>query len=185
MNRRTVLRAGVGAATGAGFLAMPTAQPSPTRRRRADPAPWRVQILVFDGVDDLDIFAPLEVLGYATHFDSRAQVELVTAADPGSVVLMSGTAIDVRSGWAPHRAEVIVVPGGGYGLPPGAPGVPPEISRGHQPRLRAPPRRARRTKGTGSGGALLRMLEPYGIREIVQSGVVAVGRGPKSISATR
>ena len=29
--------------------------------------------------------------------------------------------------------------------------------------------------------ALLRMLEPYGVREIVQSGVVAVGRGPKSI----
>ncbi|WP_040791478.1 acetolactate synthase small subunit [Nocardia paucivorans] len=33
--------------------------------------------------------------------------------------------------------------------------------------------------------ALLRMLEPYGIREIVQSGVVALGRGPKSITATR
>lgn len=33
--------------------------------------------------------------------------------------------------------------------------------------------------------ALLRMLDPYGIREIVQSGVVAVGRGPKSITATR
>ena len=33
--------------------------------------------------------------------------------------------------------------------------------------------------------ALLRMVEPYGIREIVQSGVVAVGRGPKSITATR
>ena len=33
--------------------------------------------------------------------------------------------------------------------------------------------------------ALLRMLEPYGIREIVQSGVVAVGRGPKSITAAR
>jgi len=29
------------------------------------------------------------------------------------------------------------------------------------------------------------MLEPYGIREIVQSGVVALGRGPKSITATR
>ena len=33
--------------------------------------------------------------------------------------------------------------------------------------------------------ALLRMLDPYGIREIVQSGVVAVGRGPKSITAAR
>jgi acetolactate synthase-1/3 small subunit len=32
--------------------------------------------------------------------------------------------------------------------------------------------------------ALLRMLEPYGIREMVKSGMVAVGRGPRSITAT-
>lgn len=30
--------------------------------------------------------------------------------------------------------------------------------------------------------ALLRMLEPYGIKELVQSGMVAVGRGGRSIS---
>jgi acetolactate synthase-1/3 small subunit len=33
-------------------------------------------------------------------------------------------------------------------------------------------------------GALLRMLEPYGIRELVQSGMVAVSRGARSITAT-
>ena len=32
--------------------------------------------------------------------------------------------------------------------------------------------------------ALLRMLEPFGIREMVQSGMVAIGRGPRSITAT-
>ncbi len=32
--------------------------------------------------------------------------------------------------------------------------------------------------------ALLRILEPYGIREMVKSGMVAVGRGPRSITAT-
>jgi acetolactate synthase I/III small subunit len=32
--------------------------------------------------------------------------------------------------------------------------------------------------------ALLKNLEPYGIREIVQSGTIAVGRGPRSITAT-
>ncbi|MFN8184347.1 MAG: acetolactate synthase small subunit [Candidatus Nanopelagicales bacterium] len=40
-------------------------------------------------------------------------------------------------------------------------------------------------EATGSGDkleALLRVLEPYGIKELVQSGVVAVGRGGKSIS---
>ena len=30
--------------------------------------------------------------------------------------------------------------------------------------------------------ALLRVLEPYGVREIVQSGVVSMGRGPRSIT---
>jgi acetolactate synthase-1/3 small subunit len=30
--------------------------------------------------------------------------------------------------------------------------------------------------------AILRMLEPYGIREMVQSGMVALGRGPRSMT---
>jgi acetolactate synthase-1/3 small subunit len=32
--------------------------------------------------------------------------------------------------------------------------------------------------------ALVRMLEPFGVRELVQSGMVAVGRGPRSITGT-
>ena len=31
-------------------------------------------------------------------------------------------------------------------------------------------------------GALVKVLEPYGVRELVQSGMVAVGRGPRSIT---
>ena len=30
--------------------------------------------------------------------------------------------------------------------------------------------------------ALVRVLEPYGIKELVQSGMVAIGRGPRSIT---
>jgi len=40
-------------------------------------------------------------------------------------------------------------------------------------------------EATGSRGkldALLRMLEPFGVKELVQSGTVAVGRGNKSMS---
>lgn len=40
-------------------------------------------------------------------------------------------------------------------------------------------------EATGSADkldALLRVLEPFGIRELVQSGVVAIGRGPRSIT---
>ncbi|WP_094285537.1 acetolactate synthase small subunit [Mycobacterium lehmannii] len=33
--------------------------------------------------------------------------------------------------------------------------------------------------------ALLRVLEPFGIREIVQSGVVSLSRGPRSIGTTK
>jgi acetolactate synthase-1/3 small subunit len=32
--------------------------------------------------------------------------------------------------------------------------------------------------------ALIKVLEPFGIRELVQSGMVAVGRGPRSMSGT-
>jgi len=42
-------------------------------------------------------------------------------------------------------------------------------------------------EATGSADkldALLRMLEPYGLREMVQSGMVAIGRGARSITAT-
>lgn len=38
------------------------------------------------------------------------------------------------------------------------------------------------TGDSGKVQALLRMLESYGIRELVQSGLIAVSRGPKSIT---
>jgi acetolactate synthase-1/3 small subunit len=41
-------------------------------------------------------------------------------------------------------------------------------------------------EATGTGDkleALLKVLEPFGIKEMVQSGVVAVGRGPRSITS--
>lgn len=43
-------------------------------------------------------------------------------------------------------------------------------------------------EATGTPGkvdALLRVLEPYGIREIVQSGMVALSRGPRSIGSVK
>ncbi|TDW31136.1 acetolactate synthase small subunit [Cryobacterium psychrophilum] len=38
------------------------------------------------------------------------------------------------------------------------------------------------TGDTGKTQALLRVLEPYGIRELAQSGLLAIGRGSKSIT---
>ena len=38
------------------------------------------------------------------------------------------------------------------------------------------------TGDTGKTEALLRVLEPYGIKEMAQSGLLAIGRGSKSIT---
>ncbi|TFD80649.1 acetolactate synthase small subunit [Cryobacterium sp. Sr8] len=38
------------------------------------------------------------------------------------------------------------------------------------------------TGDSGKTQAFLRVLEPYGIKEIAQSGLLAIGRGPKSIT---
>jgi acetolactate synthase-1/3 small subunit len=38
------------------------------------------------------------------------------------------------------------------------------------------------TGDSGKTTALLKVLEPYGIKEIAQSGLLAIGRGPKSIT---
>jgi len=38
------------------------------------------------------------------------------------------------------------------------------------------------TGDSGKTQALLKVLEPYGIREMAQSGLLAIGRGPKSIT---
>jgi len=38
------------------------------------------------------------------------------------------------------------------------------------------------TGNSGKTSALLKVLEPYGIKEIAQSGLLAIGRGPKSIT---
>lgn len=38
------------------------------------------------------------------------------------------------------------------------------------------------TGDTGKVDAFLKVLEPFGIKEIAQSGLIAVGRGPKSIT---
>jgi acetolactate synthase-1/3 small subunit len=38
------------------------------------------------------------------------------------------------------------------------------------------------TGDSGKTNAFLKVIEPYGIREIAQSGLLAIGRGPKSIT---
>ncbi|MGW1679414.1 DJ-1/PfpI family protein [Saccharopolyspora sp. NPDC002376] len=124
MNRRSLLRAGAAVAA-AGAATTTSAHAEPLRRK-----PFRVHLLVFDGADDLDFIAPNEVFQHAAHAGLPIDAELVTGAEPGIVTSAFGTRFEA-GGWAPHEADVIVVAGGGYGLPEG--GVPGEIERGHLP----------------------------------------------------
>src|SRR3984957_13631624 len=70
-------------------------------------AAMNIEILVFDGAEDLDVFAPLSALAHAG-FD----VALVAEGGPRQVRTAHGTGLAAREpGAAP---AVLVVPGGGW-----------------------------------------------------------------------
>ena len=66
----------------------------------------RIEIVVFDGFDELDAFGPFEVLSGG--FD----VELVALDRPGPVTTSRGVQLVTRS--ALSRPDAVVVPGGGW-----------------------------------------------------------------------
>ncbi|MER7892420.1 DJ-1/PfpI family protein [Micromonospora sp. NPDC094482] len=67
----------------------------------------RIEIVVFDGVDELDVFGPFEVLSMAGF-----SVELVAVERPGPVTSMRGVRFDVPT--VLGQADGLVVPGGGW-----------------------------------------------------------------------
>ncbi|MFI6421886.1 DJ-1/PfpI family protein [Streptomyces sp. NPDC050842] len=141
MNRRDLLRATstLGAASAlAGVAAGPAeAATGPARTGPATEKPLRVQLVLFDGVEELDFAAPYEVLAAAGFFTDRpVEVRYVTTSGPGTVTAAYGTKVRVEHPWAPHRAELLVVPGGGYARRD-SPGVWAEIDKGVLPRALA------------------------------------------------
>jgi transcriptional regulator GlxA family with amidase domain len=86
----------------------------------------RTEILIFDGFDELDAFGPYEVLAEAG-FD----VALVTHPGADRIVTARG-AIVVPDGELSDRAELLVVPGGGWNQRPPK-GAWAEVQRGVLP----------------------------------------------------
>ncbi|WP_237774092.1 DJ-1/PfpI family protein [Actinosynnema sp. ALI-1.44] len=74
----------------------------------------RVQTLLFDGVEEQDFIAPVEVLGLAGKMGAGFTSKLVTTGPPGTVTCMHGTRVEVPNGWSPQDADILIVPGGGY-----------------------------------------------------------------------
>ncbi|WP_222853836.1 DJ-1/PfpI family protein [Fodinicola acaciae] len=92
-------------------------------------APLRVHLLMFEGVEELDYAAPYDVLSHANRMGRPIEVSTVAVDRPGTVVACYGTRIEVSGRWAPRTADLILVPGGGYGSP-SEPGVAREVHRG-------------------------------------------------------
>lgn len=158
MERRQFLRhtTAAGAAIfGAGTLtatALGTEATAATSRRTG---PLRVDIVMFDGVEELDCIAPYEVFSAAAmHSDDGVEVRYVTTGQPRLIRAAYGTGIQVNHRWAPAEADVIVVPGGGYTRRDGA-GVWAEIDSGVLPQALATAPRDGLTISSMCTGAVL------------------------------
>ncbi|MFE7772416.1 DJ-1/PfpI family protein [Streptomyces sp. NPDC057445] len=158
MERRQFLRrtTAAGAATlGAGTLtatALGTGAAAAAPRRTG---PLRVDIVMFDGVEELDCIAPYEVFSAAAmHGSNGVTVRYVTTGRPRLIRAAYGTQLQVGHRWAPEEADLIVVPGGGYTRRNG-PGIWAEIGSGVLPRALAAAARKGLTISSLCTGAVL------------------------------
>jgi transcriptional regulator GlxA family with amidase domain len=151
MKRRKLLVTTLAAAAAAtpGVAAAQSGTRAPSARRR------RVDIVLFDGVEELDFAAPLETLTFANRSGAPVETRLVTVEGPRTVTGRCGTRIEVRDEWAPKTADVILVPGGGAGGRDERPGVAKEIERGVIPAALRAARRPGLTMASVCTGALL------------------------------
>ncbi|MFD8828395.1 DJ-1/PfpI family protein [Streptomyces sp. NPDC059605] len=139
MDRRQLLRATTAlGATGALAATATTARATGPGPAATGPArPLRVQVVMFDGVEELDFAAPYEVFSAAGFFTPRpVEVRYVSATGARRVTCAYGTVVRDIGPWAPGEADVLVVPGGGYARRD-SPGVWAEIDRGTLPRALA------------------------------------------------
>jgi transcriptional regulator GlxA family with amidase domain len=73
----------------------------------------RIQILVFDGFDELDVIGPLEVFRRAEAAGAEVEVELATIARSDEIVSQHGLRIHPDSILS-QDADLVIVPGGGW-----------------------------------------------------------------------
>ncbi|MFD8935257.1 DJ-1/PfpI family protein [Streptomyces sp. NPDC059578] len=170
IKRRSALATAAGAALGAGIAAAgPAAAATGTRTGAPDAPrgaadPLRVDIVLFDGVEELDVFGPFEVFAGAAAMGHPVRVRLVTGGVPARVTLAFGTQVQVAQEWDPEGTDVIVVPGGGF-RDRNRPGIWPEIRRGVLTRrLREAARRGPTLVGVCTGVVLLHAAGLVGTR---------------------
>jgi transcriptional regulator GlxA family with amidase domain len=75
----------------------------------------QVQIIVFDGFDELDAIAPFEVLQTAAAMGADVQAELVTLDGSKEIIAAHGLRIQPEAKLGDQALDVLIVPGGGWG----------------------------------------------------------------------
>jgi transcriptional regulator GlxA family with amidase domain len=111
----------------------------------------QIDIILFDGFDELDAIAPYEVLRTAAQLGAALDVTLVGAHGPATITASHGTRIVVGRGPS-EDADLLLVPGGGYFH--GA-GIRAELERGVLPRIVAAAHARGATVGSVCTGAML------------------------------
>jgi transcriptional regulator GlxA family with amidase domain len=111
----------------------------------------KIEIILFDGFDELDAIAPYEVLRTAEGLGAAIETELVGAHGPGTITASHGTRIEVRRGPS-ETADVMLVPGGGWFH---GDGIRAEIDRRELPRLLAAAHARGAIVGSVCTGAML------------------------------
>jgi len=110
-----------------------------------------IDIVIFDGFDELDAIAPYEVLRTAEQLGAPLRAELVGAHGAGTVTASHGTRIVVERGPA-GDVDMVLVPGGGWFH---GRGVRDEIERGVLPRTLVAARDGGAIVGSVCTGAML------------------------------
>ncbi|WP_336319993.1 DJ-1/PfpI family protein [Streptomyces lavendofoliae] len=122
----------------------------PSIRSHRPTRPLRVHTVLYDGAEEQDFAGHIEVFGIVGE-EFLAQ-SFVTADGARRVTTSAGMEIVCRDAWAPHSADVIIVPGGGYG---DGSGLQREIRRGTLPRALAAARRDGLVLGAVCSGTML------------------------------
>ena len=147
----------MGAATAAAVMSVvgPATVHAATAAGRRRAGTLRTQVLMYDGAEELDSIGPAEVFDIARiYFDADLSVDYVTLDEPRIVPLNRGGRMAVAGRWDPARADLVLVPGGGY-RDPSAPGTHQEIARGAIPRALAAGRDGKRVFASVCVGAML------------------------------
>ena len=99
----------------------------------APPRLW-IDVVTYDGVDELDVVGPLEVFRRAAKCGASLGVALVTRTAQPTVLGAHGIGMLADAVFEPGRADVLVVPGGGWAAR-AATGAWAEAQQGYWPAL--------------------------------------------------